>query len=187
MGFSSLQILWWINFCLVCVFVLFCCVFSCVVVLKQQKHCSFASCEAMDVNLNFLTSGALWTWSTCPTITPSIYLVLCKIVFDAGGTTVLLEQTLGHRRYLCDTGDELYVCEIDEFWWMPCRKGVWKFGTLQCVYVLSVRLSPPCERHDIPDYYAMTLWRSVSWTTSRFTFSGSKYIIGLMDNVWKRC
>ena len=100
-----------------CVFVLFCCVFSCcVVVLKQQKHCSFASCEAMDVNLNFLTSGALWTWSTCPTITPSIYLVLCKIVFDAGGTTVLLEQTLGHRRYLCDTGDELYVCEIDEFW-----------------------------------------------------------------------
>ena len=80
------------------------------------KHCSFASCEAMDVNLNFPTSGAHWTWSTCPTITPSIYLVLCKIVFDTGGTTVLLEQTLGHRRYLCDTGDELYVCEIDEFW-----------------------------------------------------------------------
>ena len=69
----------WIS----CVFVLFCCVFSCcfVVLKQQQKHCSFASCEAMDVNLNFPTSGAHWTWSTCPTITPSIYLVLCKIVF----------------------------------------------------------------------------------------------------------
>ena len=52
---------------------------------------------------------------------------------------------------------------------MSCRKGVWKFGTLQCVYVLSVRLSPPGERHDIPDCHAVTLWRNVSWTTSRFT------------------
>ena len=125
----------------------------------------------MDVNLNFPTSGAHWTWSTCPIITPSTLSCAMQdvFVFDAGGTTVLLEWTLRHRKYLCDTGDELYVCEMHEFCWMLCRKGVWKFGTLQCVYVLSVRLSPPCRRHDIPEYYAMTLWRNVSWTTSRFT------------------
>ena len=58
-------------------------------------------------------------------------LVLCKIVFDAGGTTVLLEQTLGHRRYLCDTGDELYVCEMHEFLVDVMSKGgmeIWHFA-----------------------------------------------------------
>ena len=65
----------------VCLFCFVVCSLVVLLFLKQQKHCSFASCEAMDANLNFLTSGALWTWSTCPTITPSIYLVLCKIVF----------------------------------------------------------------------------------------------------------
>ena len=98
---------------LVCVFVLFCCVFSCcVVVLKQQKHCSFASCEAMDVNLNFPK------WSTLDVVYMSHHHAfnLSCAMQDCFLTTVLLEQTLGHRRYLCDTGDELYVCEIDEFW-----------------------------------------------------------------------
>ena len=121
-----------------CLFCFVVCSLVVLLFLKQQKHCSFASCEAMDANLNFLTSGALWTWSTCPTITPSINLVLCKIVFDAGGTTVLLEQTLGHRRYLCDTGDELYVCEMYEFVANAMSKGgmeIWHFAVRVCPLV----------------------------------------------------
>ena len=59
----------------VCVcFVLFC-VFLLCCWLKQQKHRSFTPCEAMDVDLNFSTSGALWTWSTCPAITTSTYQI----------------------------------------------------------------------------------------------------------------
>ena len=44
-------------------------------------------------------------------------LVLCyaRLFLTPVEQQFLLEQTLGHRRYLCDTGDELYVCEMYEF------------------------------------------------------------------------
>ena len=45
------------------------------------------------------------------------------------------------------------------------ERGYGNLALYSACTLYRVRLSPPCERHDIPDYYDITLWRSVSWTT----------------------
>ena len=53
-----------------------------------------------------------------------------------------------------------------EFLWNVMSKGgmeIWH--SIVRVHSIVRDWSPPSERHVIPYYYAITLWRSVSWTT----------------------
>ena len=92
-----------------------------------------------------------------------------------------------HRRYLCDTGDELFVCKMYEFLVNSMfERG---YGNLA---LCSARMSS-CETkssvwatwHSRPSRYNVVEKRLLD--NVLFHYIGSKYIIGSMDNVWKRC
>ena len=134
----------------------------------------------------------LWTWHPRPT-TPSVF-ASCTLqdtfLSESGGITVLLMQTLWpsstlkvFSRYWIWT---ILVCEMYEFLWNVMSKGgmeIWH--SIVRVHSIVRDWSPPGERHVIPYYYAITLWRSVSWTTFVALLGYDES--GLVDDIWECC